>query len=45
MTAEEIELWRYAIERASTAWMWGAFWLGMGLGSISVKNIINGCKK
>lgn len=41
MTPEEIEFYKFALEEISNAWMWGAFWLGMGFGSVSIKNIVS----
>ena len=40
MTPEEIELVRYAIDEITRAWVVGAIALGIGIGSISIKNII-----
>ena len=40
MTPAEIELVRYAIDEITRAWFLGAVAIGIGIGSISVKNII-----
>lgn len=40
MTPEEIELAKYAIDEITRAWVIGAVALGIGIGSISIKNII-----
>ena len=41
MTPEEIELWKYAIDEITRAWFMGAIAIGIGIGSISIKNIFN----
>lgn len=39
MTPEEIELVRYTIDEITRAWFMGAIAIGIGIGSISIKNI------
>lgn len=39
MTPEEIELVRYAIDEITRAWFIGAVAIGIGIGSISIKNV------
>ena len=40
MTQEEIEFWKYAIEEIGKVWITGCIILTIGIGSISIKNII-----
>lgn len=39
MTPEEIELWKYAVDEIARAWFIGAVAIGIGISSISIKNI------
>lgn len=39
MTPEEIELWRYAVDNICKAWIIGTVAIGIGIGSISIKNV------
>lgn len=41
MTPEEMEFWKEAIETICQAWIIGAIAIGIGIGSISIKNIFN----
>ena len=40
MTPEEIELVKFAVKEIGTAWILGCVVLSIGIGCISVKNII-----
>lgn len=40
MTPEEMTFWKDAIQYICIAWCAGAFFIGMGIGSIRIKNII-----
>lgn len=40
MTPEEMEFWKEATKCICFAWCVGAAFIGMGIGSISIKNIV-----
>ena len=42
MTPEEIEFYKFATEKVCNAWMWGSFWIGMGISCISITSNIIG---
>ena len=44
MTPQEIEFWKNAIEEIGNAWIIGCAILTVGIGSISIKNIIGRVK-
>lgn len=45
MTQEELIFWKDAIQNICFAWCVGAIFIGIGIGSISIKNIFNGKKE
>jgi hypothetical protein len=44
MTPEEMTFWKDAIQYICFAWCVGALFIGIGTGSISIKNIIRNAK-
>lgn len=41
MTPEEMAFWKDAIQYIGFTWCVGALFIGIGIGSISIKNIFN----